>query len=712
MRRVVGVIALASSLFTVAACERGAAPLKSEDLGGSAWQSTDVGCKADSDCNTGETCTNNVCQMKRCGDPNYKSVSPLGAIGFFAHERELVVAGDATEVAGYDLSNRTFVHPDNTNWSSGGNTLDVAGGNLLGSRPEIIATIDDSSQNAIVHAPDGDKTVALPFVATALAAGDVDADSIDELVAFSGTGQVAVCKATDGTCITLPGAPDGQSGSMTVVDGAVGDVDGDGFAEPVLLTSTSFIVFNADAPKTGNTKAIEYKAPKQFGRIAAGDLDADGIDEIVAIYDTFFTHDLHVFSLKGGQLVEKSKTSTDKGFVDVAVGLFGGEQPEVALLRDDSSVEMFSPNSTLGLTSEFRSALSSTRQATRITAADFNGDSPTRTLIGKPTLVPGPVVPMAVMTLPPYSRTHSEGQSSVTMGQEQSSSVTKSDGTMMYLQAGIGFDAELDVVVVKALEVEAEAHYLQQDYHTEGSSTTLGISASFEVEAKPEMEGYDSGAVVLGCGCYHRYDYKLNDPAHKLGAKVDGTTMSILVPVGGQSSVWSTRRYNALVDALGGKTLPKIQIPYQLGQVASYPKGPLTLTGAPIDQSDMVFTDPPTFRVSETASTEFELSVEKEHTNEDWVYKGAGVSASLAALGVVASGSYDKLMGKGYAIAVSQRSAFGGTVPPMRNDPTTPEDELKLYGYSFTPLLYRQAFDLGDDGGQGSYFVLTYAVGK
>jgi hypothetical protein len=216
----------------------------------------------------------------------------------------------------------------------------------------------------------------------------------------------------------------------------------------------------------------------------------------------------------------------------------------------------------------------------------------------------------------------------------------------------------------------------------------------------------------MGCGCYHRYQYKLDDPAHKLGPDADGKTMSLLVPVGGQTSVWSTRRYNALVDALGGGTLPKIAISYQLGDVTSYPTTAQRLDGSTIDQDDMIFSDPPTFRVSDVSSSEFELSVEKEKTNEKWVYQGAGATASLTVFGVSVNGSFDKLVGQGYGVAVSQRSAYGGTAPPLRNDPTTPEDELKLYGYSFTPLLFRQPFDMGDGNAQGAYLVLSYVVAQ
>ena len=44
-------------------------------------------------------------------------------------------------------------------------------------------------------------------------------------------------------------------------------------------------------------------------------------------------------------------------------------------------------------------------------------------------------------------------------------------------------------------------------------------------------------------------------------------------------------------------------------------------------------------------------------------------------------------------------------------DPDTPEDELKLRGYSFTPIVYRQRYRAAP-GKDGAFFVLTYTVGK
>jgi hypothetical protein len=357
--------------------------------------------------------------------------------------------------------------------------------------------------------------------------------------------------------------------------------------------------------------------------------------------------------------------------------------------------------------------LSSTN-VTRIAAADINGDSPTRRVAGPPKLLSGNPIPIAALVLPPYSRTHSDGRSSVSMGTDSSKGQTKSDGMMYEVRAGLGYSQDFQVFA-KIVSAEAEVHWDWQGTSQHDITSTLATSASFEVEAKPELEGYNGGVVMLGCGCYHQYDYKIEDPAGKLGAGADGKVYSIYVPVAAQTSVWSTRRYNALVEALGNQ-LPKINIPYEIGQVASYPDKPTTLDGQVIAQEDMVFLNPPTFRVSEIAATNFELSVEHEEVQADMKYGTAtgapnGASVQVGVFGFTGSLSLDKWAATGSSLTVSDSSKVSGTIPPVRKDLSTPEDQLKLYGYSFTPLLYRQHYR-SVTGTLGSFLVLTYAVGQ
>ena len=53
--------------------------------GGESWNNSDeVDCASDDDCGPGEACEGGVCQMRRCTDPAYTSVAPLGTRHVFA----------------------------------------------------------------------------------------------------------------------------------------------------------------------------------------------------------------------------------------------------------------------------------------------------------------------------------------------------------------------------------------------------------------------------------------------------------------------------------------------------------------------------------------------------------------------------------------------------------------------------------------------------
>lgn len=716
-----GWLALAVGFVSQAVACQEAAELPNSPIGASAY-SDDVACKTDADCATGEACGGGVCQMKRCSEASYASHSPLGTVGFFAHHRELVAAA-GTEVIGYDPDGGAFkrlVGPGFT--SQSGAVVDVAGGNLLGARPESVAYVTQGSQMIQVRTGADSVFFSAGFEPIAVAAADLDADEQDDVIAVSADGKVAACNAKTRTCTqttaTPPDVAGGPTGPYTILDVAAGDVDADGYAEALLLTSRkSILVVNLDAAKTGDAPVVERAVPDTTGtlptttltRIAAGDLDGDGRAEVVAVLDGSTGDSLLVLDVKttGVSATARQTLDTSNGSADVVIGTFGTRsRPELALLRADQSVEMFVAGTGGEISSEYRGPLGVTG-VKRLAAVDVTGDSPARKAVGTPRLVEGPVVPIAVLTLPPYSRTHSDGASSVSMGRESSEGTSRGEGTVFSVTAGIGYSQELSFFV-KGLEVEVSAHYTQELWREKGTSTTIAKSAEFSIAANPENDGYASGAVVLGCGCYHQYDYQLEDPAHRVGPDADGKVFSLFVPVSADTSVWSTRRYNAMVAALGdaAKGLPKIEIPYQLGQVASYPTEARTLDGQPVAAADMVFTNPPTIRASDIAETSFGLSVGHEETQEETVRTGYGADVSVGVFGVTASGNVDISSGKSYGVSLGETTSFGGSIPPLRNDPKTPEDELALYGYSFSPLVYRHHH------GDSSFFVLTYAVGQ
>src|SRR5262249_16824419 len=149
---------------------------------------------------------------------------------------------------------------------------------------------------------------------------------------------------------------------------------------------------------------------------------------------------------------------TDNGAVDLAVGMFGGrERPELALLRGDGTTEMFAPDAQGNLASEYTGLLSSSN-VTRMAVLDVNGDSPSRHAVGDPKLGQGSVVPVSVLTIPPYSRTHSDGKPTVSMGRESSKTEGKANGTQFTVIAGLSYGQEFNAFG-KILEAEVEGHF-------------------------------------------------------------------------------------------------------------------------------------------------------------------------------------------------------------------------------------------------------------
>src|SRR5262245_37490591 len=87
VRWIVGII-----LF-IAGCQDSGALKGAMGPGSSAWKDEEsVQCTTDADCGAGETCRGAVCQMQRCAEPGYTSQPPLGTVGYFKRDREIVIA--------------------------------------------------------------------------------------------------------------------------------------------------------------------------------------------------------------------------------------------------------------------------------------------------------------------------------------------------------------------------------------------------------------------------------------------------------------------------------------------------------------------------------------------------------------------------------------------------------------------------------------------
>jgi hypothetical protein len=343
-----------------------------------------------------------------------------------------------------------------------------------------------------------------------------------------------------------------------------------------------------------------------------------------------------------------------------------------------------------------------------LSAGDTDGTSPWAKLKGTPKVVAGGIVPLAVLAFPPYSKTYSKGPSSVTLG----SSDSQSQGSGHTISWNSGASASVSFPLIPLVSASISGNIGRSHALSTGFSTSSSVGQSFSLTAAPETDGPDSGAVIIACSCFQQFDYDLDDPAHITGTPGDGKTMSVHIPVGGQASVWSTRRYNALADAL--KTLPKINLPYKLGDLQSYPTQPARLDGTPIPPDDMVFTEHPTFRTSDSANVGFSLNTSDSKTNSTSMSTSYGVSGSVGVgsfgIGAGVSVNVGKSIDDSSSISISEGTTFAGGIQPIRNDPNTAEDEFALHGYSFSPFVYRQRYTDANQKEFG-FYVLMYAVG-
>ena len=674
-----------------------------------------IACKAATDCESGETCGDGYCQMKRCSAGQYDSQPPMGTTGYAFTDRALVVAHGNTSVDVYSA------------YAKGGSTLptataplDIAGGNFTGTRPEGIAYV--SGSNDVVVVANG-KTTHLDagFAALYVASGDTDGDGIDEIV-VAGGGQYAVCSALSGKCA-------GGTVSGTALDVALGDLNGDGIDEVLVLGTNILSIIDLNA---GTASTQPLRSP--ITRITAGDLDGDGKVDVVGYEPggVVQTDRLHVYTMLAAALAEASQFEYERRFplngkvVDLAFAR-QDDKPILAVLSDASTLRTYSyANSTL---SQLSSNALLNGGATAIAASDINGRSATVHLKGAPTVTAGPVVPIAVLTLPPYSTAHSAGTSSATLGTGASSETGASQGESHSSTVALTYGAGVSVSIAK---FGANANVNITNVMTRGwarskaKSNSQSVGGSYSISASPDANGYHSGGVVLAGSCFHRYDYSVEDPAGVLAAK--GEDFATYVPVQGETTLWSTARYNALVDAVADGRLPKVTIGPKLGDVGSYPSTPSTLDGKAIPAADMVFTSTPVKRSSDVGNIGFALTAGQAATNTATtsfslghaVGFSEGAHGGFSLYDVVgfdfsasAGQTYDQSNGldQTYAVTIGASTTFSGSVPPVKDDPSTPSNEATLYGYSFRPYVYQHHYTM-KDGTSAAFYALTYTAGE
>ena len=716
MRKIVFYVGICAGVLTTTGCS----PYSPEDdtpdapytgPGTQEWGEVDLTCNDVGDCLTGEICSEGYCQVDRCGGDLMNSYPPLGRSYYFSKEDEIVLADQEMNQGTYYLN---AFDPRSVEYEGSfdlGNKapVDVAGGALWGARPQgIYAAAYPNSKK--VEIAGSNESVNMPFTPIALAATDTDLDGLDELIAASSSGRIAICDVEIDECSEF------SMSNVSIIDLAAADIDGDAFGEIVLLLDSGdtryLYAFNPDAELTGQEESWSTSVSDDVIRISAGDLDNDRIAEITALRDGGYfdywddTLELYLVDPSGSGMSKLMDFETD-GYGDgrdlEIADQDGDGDSEIYLLESDARVVTYTLVSN-ALQNQGQVIYSPSSDPYRITAADHNGDAPVAELKGNGIPCQGNPVPMMLMVLPPYDEDFANGTSRVGFGNGEMSSESVSESISLGLSVDIGYKAGF----TEAFSAKVSTRMGWRISASVSNSTSFYVGTSYTLIADPDMYGPKYGGVVLSWGCFDGYEYEVDDPQDFLDG-ADGESLVLTVPTGGGSSIWSTPRYNALAAISDG--LPHMEIPYQVGKVNTYPTSKEKLDGSKLKQKDMLFTDPPLLIASDVSRVSWTSRVSESETNsknEDIdVSANAGVTVGGISVGMGVSAGW----GSGYSLTVGKEARFSGTLPPLPDDPGTPEDEYTSHTYGLRPYVYIQDYETAD-GSDAAFYVQTYTVEK
>ncbi len=708
----------ASFLGTATDDEPGGEPV---ELGGTLgeWSDADLTCDTDRDCFAGETCDGGTCVIERCKVGLEGSTAPMGQSLTFLQENEIGVIDtepyegrywvdrylpDADSGDGFDYSvPATLSQP-----------VDVAGGNFTGAPFEVYAVAIASSTEVVL--PELEQTIDLGIYPEAIAAGDVDGDGLDEIVALSAWSELVACHVDWGSCDKWD-----IKGGYDPVDVTVGDIDGDSFQEPILLfhvEGDSYLYgFHPYAEQTGEERPIYWSRIEsdEIVRISAGDMDGDFIEEVVALkdpgwcFDFFCDDELHLFDAGPSGTFTRRYFRDVEGQTDVQdieVGdIDRDDVAEIATLEGDGDMTLEVPGKTTFWQVK-KTRLSVTRAPNRIAMADHDGDEPRARLVDGPVAAQGGVVPLMVMLLPPYHRDYSDGVSSVSYGEGESVGESFSDTVSLGVSADIGTSPDFFGLFGLKLSAKVDSKLST----TLSEKRSIKVGNRYSVRADPDQFGPHYGAVVVGWGCFEAYKYAVDDPEDHLadgGERADGQDLVVTVPVGGGEALYSTTRYNALAEVMG---LPPIEIPVTVGDPSSYPRRPKRLDGSPVPDERLLFPNPESYQVSDVGQVSWRNSVSQSTSKSTSLSTSLGTSAGITAYGVSIGGGVSYGWGEGYSIDVGESAMFIGGLPPLPDNPATPEDEYATHRYSVRPWVYQEEWQ-DDFGNEGVYWVMTYSIG-
>ncbi len=660
------------------------------------------------------------CQVDRCSANIEPTEPPIGPVLTFLQDAEFAVA-DAEPLDGQYWATELSLNAIGVDYYETVDSpiVDLFGGNFGITRAELYGFLVDDGRAITI--PGALLDLPLDGTAIAAAAGDVDGDGLDEMVAIDATNRLWVCEATVDGCVAYT-----VDDALQQIDVTVADIDGDSIEEPVLLLlgdDASFLFgFDVHADDIGFVGSFFGQVDDTWvTRVAGGDADGDLVAELVVLRDACFFDlcDDEMFLVRSAIVEDEGvfqvayrSSVPDDNLVDVAAAdTDSDDRMEVLGLSSDNRVVVQRAGQTSFINVDIVEDLFETVSSTHIAMADHDGDAPRATLVDGPQAVEGDLVPLAVIVIPPYERQYSEGDAGISYGTSESSTMGESEGDSFGVNFSIGASGS---IVPGLVSVKAGAKFSQKTSTTRRFRETYKVGARHSVQGNPDLLGPNHAGVVLAWGCYDSYLYTVDDPDGKLSdgkVLINNGQMLLNVPTGGGEALYSSARYNAMAEKLG--SIPVIDIPYEVGNPDTYPPGPEMLDGTPLQRDDLVFPEPGIYEVSDIGDTSFTLSYSQSETTSTTTSRSVGINGGVSVgskiFGIDVGAGADWSWTDGYSVGVGEGAFFRGGSPPIPDNPDTPEDEFAVHKFRYQPWVYLQEWT-NPFGEPTNYVVITYSV--
>ncbi len=665
-----------------------------------------VTCDADTPCMEDEVCNEGVCEVERCVQ-SFASAPPLGSSFPLRNENEVVTIGwnvfDGYTLHSWDVQNGDLSgHAEIT--TIAGDPVDLVGAQIGDERPEALIVISEDDTSLTVLHPAYGGRVGLGLQPIAVAAGDVDGAAHEEALAIAEDGNWVFCHLNEVEC------QGGELPGHTVLDAAAGDVDGDGRAELVVIGTDAagedvlVVVHPVQGP--AESPYDTYTPEVVVDRISVADLDGDGVAEIVGleygdaldlVRDGIMTWALGPEGLE----VLYSGTSGDYELADIEAGDIDASGAARLLMITDDEEALIGTWSGVGwdFTGWLNAAPDNGDANYQVSLADMDGDALLGRLSEGPAVLPASVVPIAVLHYPPYNALHAEGKASVAFGEVSGSGSSTTDSVGLSLKGTVGISTPMIDASVKTTVTAKIGRKVK-------TASSYKVVTQYKASAKPSIHGNKSAAVVLGWGCFHGYTYEVDDP-RGLATNLDADNeLMVSIPVGGGTTAWSSARYDAVIELREQGT--PIDVPHTVGDPFSYPASPVDGEGLPLDEADLIFPLSELI-VSDVAAASWKLEFTESMTQETSLGAGIEVSAGLNAPGFIFGVGAGVSTSTAYAVTAKAGVRFEGAVPPIPDDPATPEDEYAMWRYGFTPYFYQREM-VSSEGEPVTVFVADYTV--